>query len=87
MGSEHRLEWEQKNNGIITGVDDVISFENDRVILLTNMGTLTITGKEFQVKYFSVEKHEIALAGNPASFKYSTGLQQKGKKTWSQLLK
>jgi len=87
MGNVHKLEWEQEQGGIITGVEDVVSFENDRVILKTTRGTLTICGKDFQVKYFSVEKQEIALLGNPITFKYSSSLESRGKKTWSQLLK
>ena len=85
--NKHRLQWEQKENGVITGVDDVISFESDQVLLKTNMGTLMITGKEFQVKYFSVEQHEIALSGEPAVFKYSNNLKGKGQKAWGRLLK
>ena len=87
MAGVHKLEWEQRDFGLITGVEDVVSFEGDRVILKTNMGTLTICGKDFQVKYFSVEKQEISLSGNPVSFKYSSSIHSKGKKTWSNLLK
>lgn len=87
MAAIHKLEWEQRDNGLISGVEDVVSFESDRLILLTSMGTLTICGSEFQVKYFSMEKQEIALSGKPASFKYSSGIRGKGKQVWSQLLK
>lgn len=87
MAGVHKLEWQQRDFGLITGVEDVISFESDRVILKTNMGSLIICGKDFQVKYFSVEKQEISLTGNPVSFKYSSSIQGKGKKTWSNLLK
>lgn len=87
MAGVHRLEWQQRDFGLITGVEDVVSFEADRVILKTCMGSLTICGKDFQVKYFSVEKQEISLSGNPVSFKYGGNIQGKGKKTWSNLLK
>lgn len=87
MSNNHKLEWEQRNVGIISGVEDVLSFEMDKVVLATSMGTLTIMGKDFKVKYFSVEKNEICLNGTPTLFKYSTGIQAKGKNTWSRLLK
>ena len=85
--NRHKLLWEDKNNGLITGVEDVISFENDQILLKTNMGTLSITGKDFQVRYFSVEQHEIALSGEPACLKYSNRGKEKGETALHRLLK
>ena len=85
--NKHKLLWEDKNNGLITGVEDVISFESDQILLKTNLGTLSITGKDFQVRYFSVEQHEIALSGDPVCLKYSNQMKGKGKNALSRLLK
>ena len=41
----HKLELQNRERGNITGVQDVVSFDENQIILDTDMGLLTLKGK------------------------------------------
>ena len=41
----HRLEILNRGTGGVTGIQDVVSFDENQIILDTDMGLLTIKGK------------------------------------------
>ena len=86
-GAPHRISWERRTLGSITGVKDVISFDEEEVQVETTMGVLTIVGKELQVKRLSVEQGEMELDGVIDRLSYSESRQQKGKRLMSRLFK
>ncbi len=86
-GAPHRISWERRTSGSITGVKDVISFDEEEVQVETTMGVLTIVGKELQVKRLSVEQGEMELDGVIDRLSYSESRQQKGKRLMSRLFK
>ena len=47
-GEGHRLIFNDRRTGSLTGVQDVVSFDENQVVLDTNMGLLTIKGKELR---------------------------------------
>lgn len=74
----HRIQLVAREQGVITGVIDVINFDLGEIVLKTTMGTLVIKGKDMHVKRLSLEKGEIELEGNVESIVYSE--KHKGKK-------
>ena len=48
-GRLHRLVLSDRHSGSVTGVNDVVSFDENEIVLDTEMGLLTIRGKELHV--------------------------------------
>ena len=73
MGLSHRLELYNREKGKMTGILDVISFDEHVITLETDMGLLTIRGKDLHVSRLTLEKGEIDLEGRVDSLVYSSG--------------
>ena len=73
MGLSHRLELYNREKGKMTGILDVISFDEHVITLETDLGLLTIRGKELHVSRLTLEKGEIDLEGRVDSLVYSSG--------------
>lgn len=67
----HKMIIHNRSDAILTGVEDVISFDEAEVLMETTQGTLTIKGKELHVKRLTLEKGEIELDGTIDSFVYT----------------
>ena len=68
----HRLVMENRSSSNITGIRDVISFNENQVVLDTDMGLLTIKGKDLHVSRLTVEKGEADVDGTIDSLTYSS---------------
>ena len=55
----HRLTLAERKKLTVTGVTEVISFEDTQVILQTGMGTLSVQGSQLQLKTLSLEGGEV----------------------------
>ena len=71
-GLPHRLIINNREKGSLTGILDVISFDENMIVLDTDMGLLTIKGKDLHVSRLTLEKGEIDLEGRTDSFVYSS---------------
>ena len=71
-GLSHRLIINNREKGSLTGILDVISFDKNMIVLDTDMGLLTIKGKDLHVSRLTLEKGEIDLEGRTDSFVYSS---------------
>lgn len=67
----HRLVLFDRKNGQITGVRDVVSFDPQEIVLQTELGRLTIRGKELHVGRLNLEKGEVDLDGQIDSMIYT----------------
>ena len=75
----HKLVLNNRTASLVTGVKDVLSFDLNEVLLETeqgmlmdtDMGLLTIKGKDLHVNRLSLEKGEVDLSGNIDSIAYS----------------
>jgi len=66
----HNLILESRGKLTISGVTDVDSFDEKQVILYTNMGELTVTGKDLHVNEMSVGSGEMMIEGDIWSLCY-----------------
>lgn len=85
----HRLSLENRNSGTITGIREVVSFDENQVVLDTDMGLLTLKGKELHINRLTLEKGEVDLNGNIESIFYSSNeaLRRSGESLFSRLFK
>ena len=78
MALPHKLTLEQRNSLTMTGVTEVVSFDENAVIVNTDLGRLTVQGQQLQLKTLSVEGGQIAVEGNISSLQYEEPRQQGG---------
>lgn len=74
----HKLTLDQRNNLNMTGVTEVVSFDEYAVVVRTDLGTLTVQGQQLQLKTLSVEGGQIAVEGNISSLQYEEPRQKGG---------
>ena len=75
MGEErmelpHKLTLNDRRQLTMTGVCEVISFDDTVVILRTTMGTLTVQGSQLQLKTLSLDGGQVAVDGTVCALSY-----------------
>lgn len=55
----------------ISGVNDVLSFDDQIVILETDLGMLTIKGDDLRINKLSIDTSEVIIEGEITSLNYS----------------
>lgn len=85
----HKLLIQNRSNSSITGIRDVVSFDENQVVLDTDMGLLTIKGKDLHVSRLTVEKGEVDVEGTIDSLIYSSNeaLRKSGESFFTRLFK
>ena len=66
----HKLSLNERRELTMTGVTEVVSFEENAVVLRTSLGTLIIQGKNLQLKTLSLEGGQVAVDGEVSSLVY-----------------
>lgn len=73
----HLLSVENRRQVMASGVLDVDRFDEKAVVVLTNMGVLTVEGEDLHINRLNVESGEIAIEGMIDRLQYSD-LKEKG---------
>ena len=73
---EHSLRLVGRAELTITGVTEVSRFEEDGVLLQTDMGELTVQGEQLQLKELSLDGGRVAVSCSISALIY--GRQQSG---------
>ena len=66
----HRLTLNERSSLTLTGATEVVSFDENAVVLKTTLGTLTIHGRQLQLKNLSLEGGQVAVDGAIAALIY-----------------
>ena len=66
----HKLTLNERKNLTMTGVTEVVSFEESAVVLRTGLGTLTVQGQELKLKTLSLEGGQMAVDGHISALIY-----------------
>ena len=80
--ASHRLQLTERSKLTMTGVTEVVSFEENAVVLHTALGTLVIQGQELKLKTLSLEGGQVAVEGNISALIYEEPRQSR----WRRLL-
>ena len=59
----HKLQLTERNKLTMTGVTEVVSFEENAVVLHTALGTLIVQGHDLKLKTLSLEGGQVAVDG------------------------
>lgn len=68
----HRIIFSGRQSGNLTGIRDVVSFDENQVVLDTDMGLLTIKGRDLHISRLTLEKGEVDMDGTVDSLAYSS---------------
>lgn len=66
----HKLCLEERSSLTMNGVTEVVSFEENLVVLHTSLGTLMVHGQQLQLKNLSLEGGQVAVEGQIAALIY-----------------
>ena len=74
----HSLTMHERRKLSVTGVTEVVSFEDTAVVLKTSLGTLIIQGRQLQLKTLSVDGGQVAVEGTVSALGYEEPRQSGG---------
>ena len=80
----HHLVLDGRSKLSMSGVSDVASFDEDKVVCSTSHGNLLIRGSQLRIGKLSLEDEELAVEGNIDSMVYENASPKGG--FWSRLL-
>lgn len=75
-GQEHSLQLKQRRKLSITGVTEVISFEDTAIVLQTSTGDLIVQGQELKLKTLSQEGGQVSVEGTVSALIYEQPRQE-----------
>ena len=80
----HSLNLEERHRLAVTGVSEVLSFDENQVVMDTSLGLLTVDGEEMHVEKLSLDIGELTLEGTIDSLGYSRAGKSRGS-FWSKV--
>ena len=74
----HKLTLNRREQLTVTGVDEILGFDEHTVILRTDLGLLCIHGEELELKELSVEAGQTSLSGKINAIIYEEPRNRRG---------
>ena len=81
----HNVIMEDRHTLTVSGISDVDSFDEQTVIVFTDMGELTVKGEGLHINRLSLEVGEIMIEGNISSLSYSDSKPTQEGGFWSRV--
>ena len=78
----HKLTLNERKQLTMTGVTEVVSFDDTAVVLRTVLGTLEVQGQELQLKTLSIDGGQVAVDGHICALYYEEPRQSGGFRSW-----
>ena len=66
----HKLTLDERKKLTMSGVTEVVSFDETAVVLKTDLGILTVHGRQLQLKDLSVDGGQVAVEGSISALVY-----------------
>ena len=76
----HKLQMSERKNLTMTGVTEVVSFDEGCVVLQTSLGLLVVQGQQLQLKNLSLEGGQVAVEGSISALSYEEPRQSGGRR-------
>ena len=68
--AQHKLCLSERSQLTMTGVSEVVSFEDNAVVLKTALGTLVVQGRDMKLKTLSLDGGQVAVDGTVSALIY-----------------
>ena len=66
----HKLQLNERTSLTMTGGAEVVSFDENTVVLQTSLGLLVIQGQQLQLKNLTLEGGQVAVEGSIRALSY-----------------
>ena len=70
MLQPHKLTLNDRKSLLLSGTAEVVSFDENAVILKTGLGVLTVQGQQLHLKTLSPENGQVAIDGHISALIY-----------------
>ncbi len=78
-GGQHRLIIENREHTEVTGVIHVDSFDDEEVVMETELGLLAVRGENLHIKHLNLEQGEVTIDGYILELAYADEKQARGR--------
>jgi len=78
MDGTQNLVLESRERATVTGVMEVVSFDEHEVVMETTHGMLTVSGDGLHVEKLTLEAGELVIAGRVDAMLYTEGQGSRG---------
>ena len=68
---KHSISMENREKLTITAVEDVESFDEEKVVIATELGTMTVLGSNFRIHKLNVDDGHLVIEGTIDEIHYS----------------
>ena len=75
---EHRLQLEGRERMIVSGVEDVLRFDEGSIVMSTCAGTMLVTGEDLHIGKLSLDGGELRVNGRIDSVSYEDLQEPRG---------
>jgi len=76
---QHKVVIDQRKKIVVTGVQDVDSFNESEIIMLTNNGFITVVGEDLHISKLNLVEGQIAVEGTIQNLDYADHEQERRK--------
>lgn len=84
---EQNIVIQNREKTVVTGVEDIHSFDDELVIVQTDLGLLTIKGENLKMNKLNLENNELIIEGRASAIAYSDAVQNKKQSLMNKLFK
>ena len=84
---EQNIVIQNREKAVVTGVEDIHSFDDELVIVQTDLGILTIKGENLKMNKLNLENNELIIEGRTSAIAYSDATQNKKQGLMNKLFK
>lgn len=79
----HRITLDERARLSVTGVDEVLCFDEDRIVMRTVKGELTVLGEGLHIGKLSLDTGELSVEGKVSELSYEEAAPAGG--LWSRI--
>lgn len=66
----HKLQLNERKSLTMTGVAEVVSFDENTVVVQTSLGLLVVQGQQLQLKNLTLDGGQVAVEGSISALSY-----------------
>jgi len=78
MAGEHHLVLEDRERLTVSGVEEVESFDENAIVMVTGQGILVVRGEGLHIEKLSLDGGDLKVEGTVESLTYEQGRQGRG---------
>lgn len=69
--THHIITLDNRNRLTVTAVNDIESFDEEKIVILTEMGSMTVSGADFKINRLNVDDGQLIIDGEVDEIHYS----------------